>query len=69
MKRLPGPHLSKFDALPLFTMLTNPESQAAEEYRRLCFNVEWGVKETLSALQNDPGDQRASSRGQNDYRH
>ncbi|MDY0093585.1 MAG: hypothetical protein RBT80_12875 [Candidatus Vecturithrix sp.] len=48
MKRLPGPHLSKFDALPLVTMLTNPESQAAEEYRRLCFNVEWGVKETLS---------------------
>jgi capsular exopolysaccharide synthesis family protein len=29
-------------------MLTNPESHAAEEYRRLCFNIEWSIRETLS---------------------
>ncbi|GAK57420.1 polysaccharide biosynthesis protein, putative [Candidatus Vecturithrix granuli] len=48
MKRIPSPHISKLDVLPIVTMLTNPESHAAEEYRRLCFNVEWGIKETLS---------------------
>ena len=48
MKRVPSPMLSKLKNLSMVTMLTNPESHAAEEYRRLCFNVEWGVKETLS---------------------
>lgn len=48
MKRVPSPMLSKLENFPMVTMLTNPESQAAEEYRRLCFNVEWGLKETLS---------------------
>jgi capsular exopolysaccharide synthesis family protein len=31
----------------MVTMLTNPESLAAEEYRRLCFNVEWGIRESM----------------------
>lgn len=49
VKRVPTPHPSKLsDGLLMVTMLTNPESQAAEEYRRLCFNVEWGLKEALS---------------------
>ncbi|MCP4404269.1 MAG: hypothetical protein GY801_44050 [bacterium] len=39
----PSSHLSM-----VLTMLTNPSSHAAEEYRRLCFNVEWGLKEALS---------------------
>ena len=39
----PSSHLSM-----VLTMLTNPTSHAAEEYRRLCFNVEWGLKEALS---------------------
>ena len=48
IKRIPSPQLSEKGNLSMVTMLTNPESQAAEEYRRLCFNVEWGVKEALS---------------------
>lgn len=49
VKRVPTPHTSRFSSgLLMVTMLTNPESQAAEEYRRLCFNVEWGLKEALS---------------------
>ncbi len=49
IKRVPASNISKPSAgLLMVTMLTNPESQAAEEYRRLCFNVEWGLKEALS---------------------
>ena len=49
VKRVPAPHISKLpEGLRMVTMLTNPESPAAEEYRRLCFNVEWGVKEALA---------------------
>jgi len=49
IKRVPIPPASKFSSgLLMVTMLTNPESRAAEEYRRLCFNVEWGLKEALS---------------------
>jgi len=47
VKRIPTPP-SKAAHLSMVTMLTNPESQASEEYRRLCFNVEWGLKEALS---------------------
>lgn len=42
------PTISKTKDLYLVTMLTNPQSQAAEEYRRLCFNIEWGLKESFS---------------------
>lgn len=48
IKRMPTPPMSSVASPLTVTMLTNPESQAAEEYRRLCFNVEWGLKETLS---------------------
>ncbi len=48
IKRMPTPPASSTESHLMVTMLTNPESQAAEEYRRLCFNVEWGLKETLS---------------------
>jgi capsular exopolysaccharide synthesis family protein len=46
VKRVVSPTISK--ELLMVTMLTNPESQAAEEYRRLCFNIEWGLKESLA---------------------
>jgi len=39
---------SQNNEFSLVTLLTNPESLAAEEYRRLCFNVEWNLKESLS---------------------
>jgi len=48
IKRMPTPPTTSIESRLMVTMLTNPESQAAEEYRRLCFNVEWGLKETLS---------------------
>ena len=48
IKRMPTPPMASVVSPLIVTMLTNPESQAAEEYRRLCFNVEWGLKETLS---------------------
>lgn len=48
IKRMPTPPTASVESRLMVTMLTNPESQAAEEYRRLCFNVEWGLKETLS---------------------
>lgn len=48
MKRIPTPPSTNTSSRLIVTMFTNPKSQAAEEYRRLCFNVEWGLKETLS---------------------
>ncbi len=48
MKRVPIPNIQDLEQLSLVTMLSNPGSQAAEEYRRLGFNVEWGLKESLS---------------------
>ena len=48
LKRIQTPLSSKSDQSFMVTMLTNPDSQASEEYRRLCFNIEWGLKESLS---------------------
>lgn len=48
IKRVPIPNLSSIENLFMVTMLSNPETQAAEEYRRLGFNVEWGLKDSLS---------------------
>ncbi len=48
VKHVPIPNWSGARNLSMVTMLSNPESQAAEEYRRLCFNVEWGVKDALA---------------------
>ncbi len=50
MKRLPIPRRPKTspDAF-MMTMLTNPKSLAAEEYRRLCFNIEWGIHGSLAS--------------------
>jgi len=48
VKRIQAPPPSKTADQLMLMMLTTPESQAAEEYRRLCFNVEWGLKESLS---------------------
>jgi polysaccharide biosynthesis transport protein len=49
MKRLQIPRRSKSsNELFMVTMLTNPESEAAEEYRRLCFNIEMGIRESLT---------------------
>jgi capsular exopolysaccharide synthesis family protein len=49
IKRIPmAASCKSSDELLMVTMLTNPDSQAAEEYRRLCFNVEWGLKESLT---------------------
>lgn len=48
MKRVPVPHIPKLsNELFMVTMLTNPESLAAEEYRRLCFNIEWGIHTSM----------------------
>lgn len=50
MKRLPIPiHPKTSPESFMVTMLTNPESLAAEEYRRLCFNIEWGVHASLAS--------------------
>lgn len=46
VKLLSGTRAS--NELFMVTMFTNPESQAAEEYRRLCFNIEWGIRESLA---------------------
>ncbi|PIE32822.1 hypothetical protein CSA56_14085 [candidate division KSB3 bacterium] len=48
IKRIQAPPPSKTAEQLMLMMLTTPESHAAEEYRRLCFNVEWGLKESLS---------------------
>ncbi|MBD3304951.1 polysaccharide biosynthesis tyrosine autokinase, partial [candidate division KSB3 bacterium] len=48
VKRLLLPAFPTNNGVSMVTTLTHPESLAAEEYRRLCFNVEWGLKETLS---------------------
>ncbi len=48
VKRVPAPEMSDVETGSTVTMLSNPDSPAAEEYRRLGFNVEWGLKETFS---------------------
>ena len=48
VKRVKAPARPTSHLSMVLTMLTNPTSHAAEEYRRLCFNVEWGLKEALS---------------------
>lgn len=49
VKRVPISRAGKMSKEWLMvTMLTNPESHAAEEYRRLCFNIEWGIREALA---------------------
>ncbi|PID58303.1 hypothetical protein CSB45_04350 [candidate division KSB3 bacterium] len=48
VERIPTPLEPNSHLSMVLTMLTNPTSYAAEEYRRLCFNVEWGLKEALS---------------------
>ena len=48
VKRVPLPQNSQLAAgMGAVTMLTNPDSPAAEEYRRLCFNVERCLKDDL----------------------
>lgn len=50
MKRLPLPPRPQNAAdSGVVTMLTNPESMAAEEYRRLSFNIERGVQASLAS--------------------
>jgi capsular exopolysaccharide synthesis family protein len=49
-KRVCVPVLAFAKESAMVTMLTNPESQAAEEYRRLCFNIEWGIEKVMAGL-------------------